>query len=208
MKNKIFFEFLKRFFDISLSIAGTLFFIIPISFICLTLKIASNGPVIHWSKRIGRDNKIFYMAKLRTMRNDTPELASNIFKKTDEYLIFLGKFLRITGIDELPQLYNILRGDMSIVGPRPALFNFDEIISLREDKNINTIKPGLTGLAQICGRNSLTTVQKVILDEYYLLNRNPMLDIKIFFLTFTYIFRWDKKSEITRKIICSNADIG
>ncbi|MCU0371860.1 MAG: sugar transferase [Ignavibacteria bacterium] len=175
--------------------------------ICLTLKIASNGPVIHWSKRVGKDNKMFYMAKLRTMRNDAPELASNVFKKTDEYLIFLGKFLRITGIDELPQLYNILRGDMSIVGPRPALFNFDEIISLREDKNINTIKPGLTGLAQICGRNSLSTAQKVILDEYYLLNMNPMLDFKIFFLTIINIFRWDKNSVIIRKIICSNTEI-
>lgn len=199
MNNKGTYIFLKRIADIVLSITGLIILFIPLLVIGFVLKFTSGGPVIHWSIRVGMNNKIFKMAKLRTMKKDAPVLASNILKRPEKYIIYAGKFLRRYGIDELPQVYNILKGEMTFVGPRPALYN-DEIISLRNEKGVCSIKPGLTGLAQISGRNNISARTKVVLDEYYMKNMSPMLDTKILLFTIIRMPDWDKKISAVRTL--------
>lgn len=181
------YQFYKRLFDTIFALVGLIVFALPILLLGTIIKITSRGPIIYWSKRVGINNSCFRMAKLRTMKNCTPVLASNHFNKPEEYFILFGKFFREFGFDELPQLYNILKGEMSFVGPRPVVLDDYEIITLRKKKNVNSIKPGLTGLAQINGRNGMTIQTKVKYDEIYMQSMSILLDLKIIFLTNYYM---------------------
>ena len=157
--------------------------------ICMLVKMTSNGPVLYWSRRVGRDNKIFRMPKFRTMRTDTPDVATHLLGDPDEFLTLIGNFLRKSSLDELPQLLNILKGDMSFVGPRPALFNQDDLIELRTEKGVHVLSPGLTGWAQINGRDELPIPVKVEFDEFYLKNRSFAFDMRIILQTFIKVFK-------------------
>lgn len=179
----------KRIFDIVVSAAGLILFAVPIIFLGILIKLTSKGPMIYWSKRTGLNNKIFSMAKLRSMKTDAPELSTANFPGSSEYYTCFGKFLRNTGLDELPQLFNILKGDMSLVGPRPVILDDQETIIFRNYKNINTIKPGLTGLAQIHGRSKISINEKIYYDEYYMKYRNFKMDIYIIFFTNLFLFK-------------------
>lgn len=151
----------------------------------LIIRIESEGPAIHISKRIGQNNNIFNLYKFRTMRIDTPQIATHIMNKSSKsYTTFFGKFLRKYSFDELPQIINILKGDMVFVGPRPALYNQEDLVKMRTMKGIEKLKPGITGLAQINGRDEISIKEKVNLDYKYLKERSLFLDIKIIFLTF------------------------
>ena len=151
--------------------------------IALLVKITSKGPVLYWSDRVGKYNTIFKMPKFRTMMSDTPAMATHLMKNPEQYCTPVGSFLRKSSLDELPQLYSVLKGDMSFVGPRPALFNQNDLIELRTKKGIHNLIPGITGWAQINGRDDLPIPEKVDLDEYYLYNRSVMFDLKILFMT-------------------------
>ena len=168
---------MKRFFDIIVSFFLLLILIVPMIFIAVAVRLTSNGPAIHWSKRMGRYNRIFIMPKFRTMRVGTPALAPHLLKNPSHYLIPIGNFLRKKSLDELPQLLSILKGDMSFVGPRPPLFNEEDVILLRKKSGVDQLLPGLTGWAQINGRGALSVIQKVKLDEEYLHKRSFLFDI-------------------------------
>lgn len=157
--------------------------------ISLFVKMTSKGAIMYWSDRVGKNNIIFSMPKFRTMRTDTPVVATHLLKNPDEYLTAVGRFLRKTSLDELPQLYNIINGDMSFVGPRPALFNQDDLIKLRTEKGIHQIVPGITGWAQINGRDELPIPVKVNFDEYYLKNQSFLFDMKILWLTLLKVIK-------------------
>jgi len=174
---------LKTAFDCLLSLLLLACFSLPMLCVALLVKLTSVGPVLYWSDRVGRHNIIFKMPKFRTMRVDTPAVATHLLSNPDQFLTPVGKFLRKSSLDELPQLLSILRGDMSFVGPRPALFNQDDLIELRTQKGIHLLNPGLTGWAQINGRDELPIPVKVEFDEYYLLHRSILLDIKIVYMT-------------------------
>jgi O-antigen biosynthesis protein WbqP len=175
---------MKRLFDILLSSILLIIFALPMLFLALLIKLTSKGPVFYVSDRVGINNTIFKMYKFRTMRADTPAVATHLLKNPEQFLTPLGRFLRKTSLDELPQLFNILKGQMSFVGPRPALFNQDDLIALRTEKGIHKVLPGLTGWAQINGRDELPIPVKVKYDEYYLKNRSFLLDLKILWKTF------------------------
>jgi O-antigen biosynthesis protein WbqP len=181
--NLVFYRIIKRVFD--LICAGILLLLlgIPMLVIALMVKLTSKGPVLYWSDRVGINNKIFRMPKFRTMRNETPAVATHLLEKPDEYLTPIGSLLRELSLDELPQLWSVMKGYMSLVGPRPALFNQDDLISLRTEKGIHKITPGITGWAQVNGRDDLPIPIKVGYDEYYLNHRSFFFDIKILFLT-------------------------
>ena len=163
---------MKRIFDftVSLFLLGILGF--PMLIIALLVKATSRGPVLYWSDRVGKDNTIFKMPKFRTMKINTPAVATHLMEKPDQYLTSIGKFLRKLSLDELPQLFSILKGDMSFVGPRPALFNQDDLIEFRTQKGVHVLSPGLTGWAQINGRDALPIPVKVEYDEYYMMNQS------------------------------------
>jgi O-antigen biosynthesis protein WbqP len=179
----------KRFFDILFSVLLLFVFFIPIIIIAFATKVGSKGPAIYWSDRVGIRNRIFRMPKFRTMRVDTPAVASHILENPDQYLTSPGKILRKLSLDEIPQLWSILKGDMSFVGPRPALFNQDDLIKLRTEKEIHRLIPGVTGWAQVNGRDELPIPVKVQYDEYYLQNRSFAFDMKILCMTFLKVFR-------------------
>ena len=185
---------MKRLFDIVLSfmILGALF--VPLILIALIVKLSSPGPVLYWSQRIGINNTIFKMPKFRTMQTDTPQVATHLMKNPDEYVTTVGSFLRKYSLDELPQLWSILKGDMSFVGPRPALFNQDDLIQLRTEKGVSQLIPGVTGWAQINGRDNLPIPVKVGYDEYYLQHRSFIFDMFILWKTF---FKVIKKEGVT-----------
>ncbi len=182
---------MKRLADLILALIAATILSIPFIIVALMVRFTSTGPVIYWSNRVGRYNKIFRMPKFRTMRVDTPAVATHLLSNPDQYLTPVGSFLRKSSLDELPQLWSILVGDMSFVGPRPALYNQDDLIALRTEKNVHTIVPGLTGWAQINGRDELPIPQKVELDAYYLQHQSLFLDIKILFLTFFKVIKRD-----------------
>lgn len=182
---------MKRTFDLILSAIMLLVLAVPMMFVALLVKLTSLGPVLYWSERVGRSNTIFKMPKFRTMRTNTPAVATHLLQNPDRFLTPIGKFLRKSSLDELPQLWNILNGDMSFVGPRPALYNQEDLIALRTEKGVHRLVPGLTGLAQISGRDELPIPVKVAFDEEYLLNRSFGLDIKIFLLTIVRVVRSD-----------------
>jgi len=153
--------------------------ILPMALIALLIKLTSRGPVLYWSDRVGRDNRIFRMPKFRTMRIDTPAVATHLLSKPEQYLTPIGGLLRKTSLDELPQIWSILVGDMSLVGPRPALFNQDDLVALRTGLGVHQLVPGLTGWAQINGRDELPIPQKAELDAEYLANISLPLDLLI-----------------------------
>lgn len=181
---------MKRLFDILFAVIALIIFSIPIVIISFLIKISSPGPVLFFSKRVGVDNKIFLMPKFRTMYLGTPDVATDKLISPLNHITFIGKLLRFTSLDELPQFYSIIIGDMSVVGPRPALYNQFNLISLRTKYGINSLKPGLTGLAQISGRDNLTIKEKVRFDQIYLENNNMLHDLKIIFLTFIKILNF------------------
>ena len=175
--------FIKRSFDIILSLTLLPIFVLPIIIICLIIRIESSGSAIFYSKRYGKNNIIFSMPKFRTMKIGTPQLATHLLSESEKYVTRFGKILRKTSLDEIPQLYSILKGDMSFVGPRPALFNQNDLIELRKKFDIHLLTPGLTGWAQINGRDSISIDDKVQIERYYNDNYNIVLDIKILYLT-------------------------
>jgi len=179
----------KRFFDLFFGTILFLFFLFPMILIAVAVRITSNGTVLYWSDRVGQHNTIFQMPKFRTMKLDTPALASHLMNSPEVYLIPIGGFLRRTSLDELPQLYSVLKGDMSFVGPRPALFNQDDLIELRTQKGIDQLIPGLTGWAQVNGRDELPISEKVSLDAHYMVKQSFCFDLKILWITFLNVVR-------------------
>jgi len=180
---------MKRIFDLLLSFCLVLVLLFPILVIALLVRLTSKGPALYWSDRVGVGNKIFKMPKFRTMRIDTPPVATHLLENPDEYLTSIGPFLRKSSLDELPQLWSVLKGDMSFVGPRPALFNQDDLIALRTNKGVHRLVPGITGWAQINGRDDIPIPKKVEYDEHYLKDRSFSFDLKILVLTFLKVTR-------------------
>lgn len=164
-------------------------FAIPMALIALVVKLTSKGPVLYWSDRVGRENRIFKMPKFRSMRTDAPQVATHLLRDPAAYLTPVGCFLRRSSLDELPQLFSVLYGDLSLVGPRPALFNQDDLIALRTKSRVHELVPGITGWAQVNGRDELSIPEKVRLDCEYLRTRSFWLDIKILFLTILKVAR-------------------
>ena len=173
----------KRIFDLALGLALAPFAAALVALCALAIKLSSPGPVIHMSRRVGRDKRIFLMPKLRTMRTDAPQVATHLMTDPGSMLTPVGSILRKTSLDELPQIYSVIIGEMSFVGPRPALFNQDDLVALREEKGINALAPGITGWAQVNGRDEVSIPEKVALDEYYLKNRSLLLDLRIMLMT-------------------------
>ena len=174
---------MKRLFDLWVALIAVMILALPILVISLSVYLTSPGPVFYWSDRVGRHNCIFKMPKFRSMRIDTPTLATHLLPNPDQWLTFMGSFLRKSSLDELPQLWSILKGDMSFVGPRPALFNQDDLVALRTKVGVHELVPGLTGWAQVNGRDELPISKKVELDAEYLQRRSLGLDFKILWMT-------------------------
>lgn len=174
---------MKRAFDFVMAGGALLVFSPVMLATAIAVKATSKGPAIYWSDRVGRDNRLFRMPKFRSMRTETPAVATHLLTDTTAWLTPIGGFLRKSSLDELPQLWSIFVGDMSIVGPRPALFNQDDLIALRTEKGVHTLRPGLTGWAQVNGRDELSIPDKVALDVEYLENRSFGLDLKTIWLT-------------------------
>lgn len=185
---------IKRVLDILLALIATVCLSPCLLITYLLVKLSSKGPALYWSKRVGQKNKLFSMPKFRSMRVGTPQIATHLMNQQTDPNAFLtpaGSFIRKTSLDELPQLWSVLKGDMSVVGPRPALFNQDDLIALRTEKNVHTLKPGITGWAQVNGRDEIPIPQKVALDEYYLKHQSIWLDIKIICMTVIKVIRRD-----------------
>ena len=164
---------------------------LPILGVALIVRVTSKGSILYWSDRVGRDGKIFKMPKFRSMLTDTPAVATHLLDNPDVYLSPIGGFLRSTSLDELPQLFSVLKGDMSFVGPRPALFNQDDLIALRKEKGVDKLLPGITGWAQVNGRDELSIPDKVVLDVEYLNRQSFWFDIKILWMTFLKVVKRD-----------------
>ncbi len=180
---------MKRIIDLTLGLL-TLLVSLPLLLLVASLvRVTSPGPVFYWSDRVGRNNRIFKMPKFRTMRIDTPAVATHLLKDPERYLTPIGGFLRRTSLDELPQLWSILKGDMSFVGPRPALYNQEDLITLRTQCGVHTLTPGLTGWAQVNGRDELSIPDKVRLDVEYLHRRSLIFDLKIIGITLLRVVR-------------------
>lgn len=182
---------MKRAIDLLLGITALLIFAVPLCILAVIVKLTSKGPVLYWSDRVGQDNKIFSMPKLRTMLVDTPVVATHLLANPDQFLSPVGGFLRKSSLDEIPQLWSIIRGDMSVVGPRPALFNQENLIEMRTKAGVHTVRPGLTGWAQINGRDELPLVEKVKLDLDYMSRQSFAFDMKVIFLTVLKVLRRD-----------------
>ena len=182
---------MKRFFDLVLAIFLLVLLLIPFSLLLFLIVTTSKGSSIYWSKRIGQYNKTFYMPKLRTMVLDTPEVATHLLEDAASYYTPLGKFLRKYSIDELPQLYSVILGDMSFVGPRPALHTQTDLIELRTEEGIDALIPGITGLAQVSGRDEISLVTKVGMDAKYLKDKSFLFDLKIIWLTILRVLQKD-----------------
>lgn len=182
---------LKRSFDIIFSLLILILFAPILVLIALSVRVSSEGPILNWTDRVGYNNNIFNMPKFRTMRVNTPIVATHLLNNPDQWLTPIGSFLRKTSLDELPQLWSILKGDMSFVGPRPALFNQDDLIALRTDAGVHELLPGLTGWAQINGRDGLPIPDKVKLDIEYLRRRSFVFDLEILWMTFLKVLRQD-----------------
>lgn len=174
---------MKRFFDLALALVAALFLVLPIAAVAVVVRLTSPGPALYWSDRVGRHNRIFKMPKFRSMRIDTPAVATHLLQNPEQWLTPIGSFLRKSSLDELPQLWSILKGDMSFVGPRPALFNQDDLIALRTEKGVHELVPGLTGWAQVNGRDELPIPKKVALDAEYLQRRSLLFDLKVLWMT-------------------------
>ena len=182
---------MKRLFDLMLGLTAACILLLPCALVALAVKLSSPGPAVYWSNRVGRNNVVFRMPKFRSMRIDTPTVATHLLENPDAWLTPIGSFLRKSSLDELPQLWCILRGEMSFVGPRPALYNQHDLIDLRTQLGIHALVPGLTGWAQINGRDELPLATKVALDAHYLAHQSLRLDIKILLATFIKVLRRD-----------------
>ena len=182
---------MKRVFDLVVGLITLLFALIPMLLIVLSIRTPSKGAVLYWADRIGQVNKVFRMPKFRTMQVETPVVATHLMANPDKYLSSFGGFLRRSSLDELPQLFSILKGDMSFVGPRPALFNQDDLIALRTEKGVDKLVPGLTGWAQVNGRDELPIPEKVALDMEYMERQSFWFDLKILWMTLLKVIRKD-----------------
>ena len=182
---------MKRLFDLTLATLAGCILLVPVLVVAALVRLTSKGPALYWSARVGRNNSIFKMPKFRSMQVGTPAVATHLLSNPDAYLTPIGSFLRKSSLDELPQLWSILKGDMSFVGPRPALFNQQDLIELRTKVGVHELLPGLTGWAQINGRDELPIPQKVALDVEYLYRQSFWLDIKIILLTAWKVLRRD-----------------
>jgi O-antigen biosynthesis protein WbqP len=182
---------MKRLVDLLLvAIAGCLL-LVPLLLVAAAIKLTSRGPILYWSDRVGKGNRIFRMPKFRSMRTDTPTVATHLLDSPDRYLTPIGGFLRRSSLDELPQLWSVMHGDMSLVGPRPALFNQEDLIELRTRCGVHRLVPGLTGWAQVNGRDELSIPDKVMLDVEYLQRQSLWFDLRILWLTFVKVLRRD-----------------
>ena len=182
---------MKRLFDLVTAVHALIVFLVPAVLVALAVLLTSKGPIIYWSDRVGRYNKIFKMPKFRTMQIGTPTVATHLMVDNEQFLTRVGSFLRKSSLDELPQLWSIIAGDMSFVGPRPALFNQDNLIKLRTEKGVHNLIPGLTGWAQINGRDELPVPDKVALDIEYMERQSFWFDIYILWSTFLKVVRRD-----------------
>lgn len=182
---------LKRIFDLIISSVAIIVLILPMLFICVGIKLTSEGPILFKQKRVGINGTHFSIYKFRTMRINTPNLSTEALGDPSKYITPIGKLLRKTSLDELPQLFNILKGDMSIVGPRPALYNQYELIEMRQKVGVNNVLPGLTGYAQVMGRDFISDKEKVEYDQYYVKHMDLYFDLKIIFLTFFSVLKAD-----------------
>jgi len=182
---------MKRIFDLLLGIATLALLVIPMLLISIAVRLSSKGPVLYWSDRVGKNNKIFKMPKFRSMLTDTPAVATHLLDNPDAYFSPIGGFLRRSSFDELPQLFSVLKGDMSFVGPRPALFNQDGLTALRTEKGVDKLLPGITGWAQVNGRDELSIPDKVALDVEYLSRKSFWFDMKILWMTFFKVVKRD-----------------
>lgn len=185
---------MKRLADFIFALLALIILVIPFVLVALLLRFASPGPALHWSERVGRCNRLFKMPKFRSMRIDTPPLATHLLPNPEQWLTPVGSLLRKSSLDELPQLWCILKGDMSFVGPRPALFNQIDLIELRTDAGVHELVPGLTGWAQVNGRDEISTLNKVKLDVEYLQRRSFGFDLQILVLTLLKVLRRDEIS--------------
>lgn len=182
---------MKRALDLFLALIAAAIFLIPLCILAILVKLTSPGPALYWSDRVGRNNRLFSMPKLRTMRIDTPVVATHLLNDPAQFLSPIGGFLRKSSLDEIPQLWCILKGDMSLVGPRPALFNQQNLIDMRTSFGVHTVRPGLTGWAQVNGRDELPIPEKVKLDLHYVQKQSLAFDIKVILLTFVKVIRRD-----------------
>ena len=182
---------LKRALDLLLAVIAAVVLLVPIVLVALAVRLTSPGPALYWSDRVGRHNRPFKMPKFRSMRTDTPAVATHLLHNPGQWLTPIGSFLRKSSLDELPQLWCILKGDMSFVGPRPALFNQDDLVALRTEAGVHELVPGLTGWAQVNGRDELPIPQKVALDADYLRRRSLAFDLRILWLTALKVLRSD-----------------
>lgn len=182
---------LKRTFDVVATLGLLVLFAVPMLAIAVLVKLTSRGPVLYWSDRVGRGNRLFPMPKFRTMRTDTPEVATHLLSDSRSWITPLGRFLRVTSLDELPQLWSVLVGHMSLVGPRPALHNQDDLIALRTEQGVDDLRPGITGWAQLNGRDELPIPMKVAFDAEYLAERSFSFDLRILFATVGKVVRRD-----------------
>lgn len=182
---------MKRSLDLLLAFCAAIILALPIAIVTIAVRVTSTGPILYWSDRVGKRNRIFKMPKFRSMRVDTPPVATHLLADPTLYLTPIGSFLRKSSLDELPQLWSIIKGDMSFVGPRPALFNQDDLIALRTEHRVHELVPGLTGWAQINGRDELPIPEKVKLDREYLLRQSFWFDIEILWLTLIKVMRRD-----------------
>lgn len=182
---------MKRVFDIVLGCLAALVLLVPVLLVAIAVRLTSQGPALYWSDRVGRNNVIFKMPKFRSMRVGTPAVATHLLADARSHLTPIGSFLRKSSLDELPQLWSILAGHMSFVGPRPALFNQQDLIDLRTEQGVHTLVPGLTGWAQVNGRDELPIPDKVKLDVAYLQRQSLWFDIRILWLTFIKVLRRD-----------------
>ena len=182
---------MKRAFDLFVGVILLLLLVIIMLFIAIVIRLTSKGPSLYWSDRVGKNNKIFKMPKFRSMMTGAPDVATHLLDNPDSYLSPIGGFLRRSSLDELPQLFSVLKGDMSFVGPRPALFNQDNLITLRTEKGVDGLLPGITGWAQINGRDELSIPDKVVLDVEYLNRQSFWFDMKILWMTFLKVMKRD-----------------
>ena len=182
---------MKRIVDLVVGLSALVMLVVPIVMVAILVKLTSKGSMLYWSNRVGHKNKLFRMPKFRTMQMDTPEMATHLMNTPDTYLSLIGGFLRSSSLDELPQLWSILKGDMSFVGPRPALFNQDDLIALRTEKGVDKLVPGLTGWAQVNGRDKLPIPEKVALDMEYMERQSFWFDLKILWMTLLKVIRKD-----------------
>ena len=182
---------MKRLIDLAFALVIGVLILIPVMLLAICIRATSKGPALYWSDRVGRNNVIFKMPKFRSMRLDTPAVATHLLPDPDTFLTPIGSFLRKSSLDELPQLWSILKGDMSFVGPRPALFNQHDLVALRTQAGVHALIPGLTGWAQINGRDELPIPQKVALDVEYLQKKSLRFDLQIILLTGLKVIRRD-----------------